>query len=171
MKRFLPFIALLLFGCVNPVMPRFTAPSAVPTKKAIERTTFHIDAASLKAKSIKELIAQAVSLAGENKPLRLTLAMADKQVDSLTAELLSAKAEAGSAQGSLKDLDEANQKLVTDVNAYVAKAQATIEKLTVRRDRWRKAAVWEGLALLGLALWTFRKPLFRLARGAMGIPV
>lgn len=154
---------LLLFGCSTPiVIPRFAAPSAVPTQRAIERTSVHIDAAALQVKTLKELIAKAVSLAGENKPLQLTLAMADKQVDALTAELLSAKVEATSAKASLGDLDAANQKLVGEVNVYVARAQATIDKLTASRGRWRKTSIYEGLALLAAGLWIFKKPLLML---------
>lgn len=169
LKKLFPLFALILFGCSTP-LPHFVAPPAAPTKRAIDATVGHIDAATLQAKSLKQLIAQAVSLSGENKPLKLTLSMADKQVDSLTQELLSAKRSAGDAQAALKTLDDANQKVIGLANAFAAKAQATIDKRTASRDRWRKAGIYEGLALLAAGAWIFKKPLFALARTAIGIP-
>ena len=127
---------------------------------AVEQTVKHIDLATGQATAIKELIAKAKEEGGsQNAELLRTLSLADKHVDSLTRELLAAKAEAGTAQRALGVLEQQVNEQTKRANNVAAKYDALRPKHDALQTKHRRLKWIVSGALTALAcalLWRFK---------------
>src|SRR5947208_1864449 len=79
---------LIISGCASPRQgPHYAPPSVAPVRKQISEASSHVSSAQTHAAKAKEAIAQAISAGlGDPVKLKLSLDLADTEIDELTQE-------------------------------------------------------------------------------------
>lgn len=164
-SRFLPLTllisALALCSCfeTGQQRPHLTAPSPAAVHKSVDKLEQHIDKASDNTKALKTTLAKAVALAGENKELRVTLELANGQIDTLSAELLGAKGEVGVLRAANADLEKKVGAQTDYANARADEANAAILDRDAAKFRYHRLKFYAcslAAAAAFLLLWKFK---------------
>lgn len=151
-KLFLSLLApLLLFGCADPTT-QFAAVPTASIHSAMQETGARIDSAADHAKKIKAEAKRAGTVVPDLKDAMGTI---DREVDSLTADLLAAKNANATAESRLKVAEAKIKELIDKANTLGNKFTELVKKdkrieatLKMMKSYWGLGAVAYGIGQL-----------------------
>jgi predicted nucleic acid-binding Zn-ribbon protein len=177
-------ISVSLIACAqHPKPSRFSPPAIAPVRQKISDVTNWVSNAQGHAANAKAAMAAAMSAAKKNQfaQVQVALAVADRELDALTAELLKTQNELHLSNVLIDDYETQIGKIIESANETIETERTAVRAAQAdkaKAETKTKAIVSQRnklfLGLLGSILWIFKGPLIAglgfVARKFFGLP-